>query len=146
VDAGLEIHDPISLQEVVRPDLEFYDFWITLILVVSVIALVLSLAGIYAAMSFAVSRRTREIGIRVALGAGRRGLVWSIFRRPLIQLGGGIALGAVLTAVLFASASGSQFLSVAAYVTLMTGVTLLACIVPTRRALGVEPSEALRSE
>jgi hypothetical protein len=146
VDPALEIHELMSLAEVVRADVNFYDFWITLIVFVSVIALVLSLAGIYAAMSFAVTRRTREIGIRVALGADRRALVWSVFRRPLLQLGAGAVLGTMLTAFLFATAQDPWIAFVAPYAALMTCVSLLACVVPTRRALGIEPSEALRSE
>jgi ABC-type antimicrobial peptide transport system permease subunit len=106
-------------------------------------------------MSFTVSRRTREIGIRVALGAQPRRVIKAILRRPLAQLGLGVAAGGVL-AVLVAfgesaeldgkvlSAQGAAL--VVLYAALMTGVCLLACIVPIRRALHVEPSEALRAE
>jgi predicted permease len=146
IDPALEIHSPMPLAEVARSDVNFYDFWITLVIVVCVIAVVLSLAGVYAAMSFAVSRRTREIGIRVALGAGRRGIVLSIFRRPLLQIGAGILLGTVLTSSIFAEGQESPLVFVGSFIVAMAGVTSLACIVPTRRALAVEPSEALRSE
>ena len=146
VDPALEVHSLMPLAEVARTDVSFYDFWITLVIVVSVIAVVLSLAGVYAAMSFAVSWRTREIGIRVALGAGQRGIVMSIFRRPLLQIGAGIVLGTLLTSSLFAKNQDSPIVFVTSFVIAMAAVTSLACIVPTRRALGVEPSEALRSE
>ena len=63
-------------------------------MVLTAVALLLSLAGIYAVMSFTVARRTREIGVRVALGASRLGVVTAIFRRPLIQVGFGIVAGA----------------------------------------------------
>jgi predicted permease len=146
VDPALEIHGLTSLADVVLQDLNFIDFAITLVVVVCVIALVLSLAGIYAAMSFAVSRRTREIGVRVALGAGRRGIVWSIFRRPILQLCGGLLLGTALTAGLFGIAQEIRIAFILLYAMVMTLVISLACVVPTRRALGIEPSEALRSE
>jgi ABC-type antimicrobial peptide transport system permease subunit len=115
-----------------------------------VIALVLSLAGIYAAMSFAVSRRTREIGIRVALGARRGEIVLSIFRRPLIQLTAGITAGGLLTIGLMSSADSAmtlrQWSATVVYIVVMAGITALACVVPTRRALAIEPTEALRTE
>jgi hypothetical protein len=150
VDPALEIHDVISLDEIDRSTLEFYDFWITLVVAVSVIALILSLAGIYAAMSFAVSRRTREIGIRVALGARRKSVVLSIFRRPLLQLAAGVVLGGLFTMSLMGEFNDGITLrelgAMGGYVLIMAAITMLACIVPTRRALNIEPTEALRSE
>ena len=67
-------------------------------MVMTAVALLLSLAGIYAVMSFIVARRTREIGVRVALGASRLRVVREIFRRPLIQVALGILAGAALVA------------------------------------------------
>jgi ABC-type antimicrobial peptide transport system permease subunit len=140
----------MALSETVRGDVDFYDFWITLVVVVSGIALLLSLAGIYAAMSFAVSRRTREIGIRVALGADRARLVTSIFRRPLLQVGAGVLLGTLLTMWLMATPNGGLDVrgvaAVGVYAALVCAVCMLACVVPTRRALRVEPTDALRAE
>ena len=100
-------------------------------------------------MSFAVARRTREIGIRVALGADRRRIIAAVFARPLKQVGLGIGAGAGLVAALvfaiYGSTLGASHVGlVLAYAALMLGVCLLACIVPTRRALRVEPTEALR--
>jgi ABC-type antimicrobial peptide transport system permease subunit len=121
------------------------------------VALLLSLAGIYAVMSFIVARRTREIGVRVALGASRLSVVGAIFRRPLIQVGLGILAGATLIAIgrstLATQLPGmtdgltlSGAAIILAYATVMVGVSLLACVVPTRRALGVEPTIALRMD
>jgi hypothetical protein len=122
----------------------------------TVVALLLSLAGIYAVMSFIVSRRTREIGVRVALGASRASVVGAIFRRPLIQVGVGIAVGAALIAAggnletqmpgLTGVFTLADVAMLVAYAFVMLGVCLLACIVPTRRALGVEPTIALRTD
>jgi ABC-type antimicrobial peptide transport system permease subunit len=129
---------------------------------ITAVALLLSLAGIYAVLSFTVARRTREIGVRVALGASRHRVVTAIFRRPLTQVGMGVVVGGLLVAmgtlVLSVHVPDSELrLSEAriplehvallvAYAAFMLGVCLLACVVPTRRALRVEPSEALRAE
>jgi predicted permease len=138
--------------------------WLRITAVVTAIALLLSLAGIYAVLSFTVARRTREIGVRVALGASRQRIVTAIFRRPLIQVSAGVIAGAFLvgmiTVVLSAppdsgfaglAAAASAFTlgqlgRIIAFACVMMGVCLLACIVPTRRALGIEPTEALRAE
>ena len=133
--------------------------WLRATLVLTAVALLLSLAGIYSVLSFTVARRTREIGVRVALGASRRGVLTAIFRRPLTQVGIGIAAGATLI-YLGAQAlshtyqfqntpialSAGEVVLLVAYAAFMLGVCLLACVVPTRRALGVEPMEALRAE
>jgi len=132
--------------------------WLRVTVLLTVIAVVLSLAGIYAVLAFIVARRTREIGVRVALGATRRRLVAAIFRRPLTQVTLGVAAGAlliVLGAFVLSRGDGSlvrfevslaQLGVLLAYVTIMLAVCMLACVVPTRRALSVEPSEALRAD
>src|SRR5262245_37233511 len=116
----------------------------------SMIALMLSLAGIYSVMSFAVSRRTREIGVRVALGADARRVLIAIFRRPLAQIAFGIILGSLLVTALVRSVVGSLTVReiglVIGYAGIMLVVCLIACVVPTRRALGVQPTEALRAD
>jgi hypothetical protein len=150
VDPTLRLDQIVPIAELSNGELKFLDFWFRLTLLVSGVAVVLSLAGIYAVMSFTVARRTREIGIRVALGANPRRLVASIFRRPLTQIAMGILTGGVLITVLPATAGGSLSLEmvrvVAVAMVLMVVVCLLACVVPTRRALRVQPTEALRAE
>lgn len=128
--------------------LEFNFLW-RILAFVSAIALLLSLAGIYSVMAFTVSRRTREIGIRLALGADARGIVAAMFSRALAQVGLGIAAGGVLVFMLTQAVTGLSAREVAivtAYMMLMMGACMLACIVPTRRALAVEPIEALRGD
>jgi hypothetical protein len=132
--------------------------WLRITAVLSSVALVLSLAGIYAVLSFTVARRTREIGVRVALGASRRRVVAATFRRPALQVAGGIIVG---TAIIITAASlikytefpGSEsdltlqgMALIIGYGILMLGVCMLGCVAPTRRALNIEPTAALRTE
>ena len=113
--------------------------------------LLLSAAGIYALMSFTVSRRHKEIGIRAALGADTRQLLRGIFTRSAAQLGAGVALGAAL-ALLADVLSGGEALGptgrlfVPAIATVMIAVGLVASIGPARRGLRVQPTEALRDQ
>jgi ABC-type antimicrobial peptide transport system permease subunit len=151
VDASLRLSEPERLDQVADALLWILRLWLRITAVLTAIALLLSLAGIYAVLSFTVARRTREIGVRVALGASRRRVVYDIFRRPLTQVALGVVAGGVLVGVLGSVASGSglsaeQVALLVSYAFLMMGVCLLACIVPTQRALGVEPTEALRAE
>lgn len=151
VDPALRLYSITPLNGVSSSELAFYRFWFQLTLGVSAVALLLSLAGIYAVMAFTVSRRTREIGIRVALGSDPSRVVMAIFRRPLIQVATGVVVGTVFIALLFTLGRGAlptalHFGRIAAYGAGMTLVCLLACIVPTRRALRVEPTDALRMD
>jgi ABC-type antimicrobial peptide transport system permease subunit len=109
-------------------------------------------------LALTVARRTREIGVRVALGASRQRVVVATFRRPLSQVTGGIVVG---TAIVFTMASlikytefpGSEsdltlqgMALIVGYGIVMLGVCMLGCVVPTRRALNIEPTIALRTE
>ena len=163
VDPALQLSDFQSLDDVANSALWVMGLWLRITLVLSAVALLLSLAGIYAVLAYTVARRTREIGVRVALGASRRRIVTGIFRRPLTQVGFGVAAGGLLIAAGAYALSGlrSDGLSrqvgagvlsltniavLASYVAFMFGVCMVACIVPTWRALRVEPTEALRVE
>jgi ABC-type antimicrobial peptide transport system permease subunit len=113
--------------------------------------LMLSSAGIYALMSFTVSQRRKEIGIRIALGADGKRIVASIFSRALLQLAAGAAFGATLV-VFFETGSGGAIMRGHAAVVLpavalvMIAVGFLAVLGPARRSLRIEPTEALREE
>lgn len=151
IDPSLRVSEVRALDVVNDSELAFINFWFTLSLMMSSIALVLSFAGIYAVMSFTVSRRTREIGIRVALGANAVSIVLSIFRKPLLKLAGGVIGGMLFTGLLTQAVYGDsmtieQVAIVVGYSVVMLAGCLLACIVPTRRALRVQPMDALRAE
>jgi putative ABC transport system permease protein len=156
VDPALRLSDVQRVDKVTEVLAWIVWLWIRITLVMTAVALVLSLSGIYAVLSFIVARRTREIGVRVALGADRRRVISAIFRRPLIQVGLGVLAGNALLVLagsvktempgLTGELSAGQMAILAAYGLVMLGVCLLACIVPTRRALSVEPTIALRMD
>jgi hypothetical protein len=150
VDPALRLYDIMPLNDATKAELKFLSFWFRLLLMVSGVALLLSLAGIYAVMSFTVARRTREIGIRVALGASTRRVAAATFAQPLRQVAYGALAGGVIVGILVRLSTGrmqlAQIAVVLAYAAMMMAMCLLACIVPTRRALRVQPTEALRAD
>jgi predicted permease len=112
---------------------------------ISFIVLLLSATGIHSLMSFTVARRTREIGIRAALGASSVRIVRGIFARALLQISAGVLAGSVLAALVGLGSTRQLLLLLAADgVMLLVGLT--ACAVPLRRALRIDPTEALRAE
>ncbi len=112
---------------------------------VGFIVLLLSATGIHSLMSFTVARRTREIGIRAALGAGAGRIVAGIFSRAFLQVGLGVVVGSALAA-LGGLGSARQVLILLGADALMLVVGVTACAVPLRRALRIDPTEALRAE
>jgi putative ABC transport system permease protein len=153
VDPTLRLHEVQSLEQATNEDARFWTVFAKVIVAGSMLTLLLSLAGIYAVMSFTVSRRTREIGVRAALGGRPLRIIGEIFRRPFRQVAAGIALGWTILAVLVTMTSSSSGASVlrhaplmAAYGLLIAVVCALACLGPIRRALRVQPIEALRQD
>jgi predicted permease len=118
---------------------------------VSASVLLLSAAGVYALMSFAVVSRRREIGIRSALGAAPRALLAGIFRRAALQLGSGVLAGLLLAEAIPRVQGGSFFAGDGARILLpitavLITVGFIAVVGPARRGLAVQPTEALREE
>ena len=121
------------------------------IVLVTMSVVLLSTAGMYALMSFTVTRRRREIGIRSALGAGSGRVLAGILSTAILQIGIGVAIGVVgapMIAHLAGNTSTPRELVVngIALILTMVVVGLLATIAPARRALRVHPTEALRAE
>jgi putative ABC transport system permease protein len=112
---------------------------------VGFIVLLLSATGIHALMSFTVARRTREIGIRAALGARPGRIVAGIFSRAFLQIGAGLVIGSGLAALIGLGSTRAVLMLVAADA-IMLVVGLTACALPVRRALTIHPTEALRAE
>ncbi len=150
VDPSLRVIDPMPLPRVLDGEFQFSAFWYHLVAGAAVIALLLSIAGVCAVTAFAVTKRTREIGVRVALGARPQQIVLTVFRRPFIQIGLGIGVGAIVMTVLVA---GDDFRmkpadlgAIGVAIVAMSFFCMLACVVPTRRALRIQPTEALKDE
>jgi len=125
----------------------------TLFIAFASLALVLGAIGIYGVLSFLVSTRIREFGIRMALGATARDLLWLVLKEGAIFSFLGIALGLasafVITRLLASELYGVSPADPVTFLAagfLMTFVTLLACYIPTRRAMRVDPMVALRYE
>ncbi|HYY72854.1 MAG TPA: FtsX-like permease family protein, partial [Candidatus Bathyarchaeia archaeon] len=119
----------------------------------AVLALVIACVGLYGTMSYTVARRTSEIGIRMALGAERRAVVWMVLREVLmlaaagLMIGGGTAMAAskFLQSLLWGVKHNDPRSFVLAVVTLL-GAALLAGYVPAHRASRIDPMRALRHE
>jgi putative ABC transport system permease protein len=151
VDPTLRLTQFQALNKVSDELIWVMGLWMRATAGLTALALLLSLAGIYAVLSFTVARRTREIGVRVALGASPRRVVTAIFLRPLTQVALGVAMGGlVIGAVAIGASGGALSLGNTAlllvYIPIMFAVCMLACAVPTWRALRVEPTVALRAE
>jgi predicted permease len=113
---------------------------------ISVLVLLLSASGIHALMSFNVARRTREIGIRVALGSPPTRIVSGIFLRAFLQVALGILVGSALVALKIDFRSLTQVLMLVGADAVMLIAGVAACVLPLRRALAINPSDALRAE
>lgn len=116
-------------------------FW--LFLALACVVVLLSLTGIYSVLSFTASQRTREVGIRIALGGRRRHVIAALFRRPLMQIGLGILIGLVIADRL---SEGDMVRVIAVYGCGVIAIAALATLGPVRRALRIQPVEALRAE
>ena len=157
VDPSMRLHDVRTMNEAAAATLRSYESWLAVLGIGGALVLLLSLAGIYSIMAVTVTRRTREIGIRVAIGADAGRIVLGIFSRTLRQVGIGLLTGTLLFAALVllaaqGSESGGVGLSArtaalfAGYVTSTAAMCLLACLPPIRRALRVQPTEALKAD
>jgi predicted permease len=149
-DPALRVIDPTPLPLLVDPDSAGMSYGFALLLGLTGVTLMLSLAGVYAVTAFAVARRTREIGVRVALGARPMDILTTVFKRPLVQMALGIGVGAILGFSLANDDLSTVHLDVLRNTVVFVLVTILccalACIVPTRRALRIQPTEALKDE
>jgi putative ABC transport system permease protein len=151
LDASLAPYELITLQEQVDRSTSPQLVAVTLISVLGALALLLAVIGLYGVMAYAVSQSTRELGLRMALGAGAANLVRLVLSRGLALMAGGVLLGAVVAAGLtrllgnlLYHVSPRDPRAFGAAFGVMTIATLAACLIPAWRATRTDPAEALR--
>ncbi len=155
VDPSLRLDNVLTLDQVGTADRVALDFFLRVLAGIGSVAVVLATAGMYALMAFTVARRTSEIGIRLALGANPRRIVFTTFARALAPIGAGVVLGSIPAAALAVNlapevSAGADAIRMAAGVSagaavFMVTVTALACVAPARRALRIQPVETLKA-
>jgi putative ABC transport system permease protein len=152
-DADVPIYDVRTLTQVVGSSVASPRFNMWLFATFAAVALLLAAAGIYSVLSFVVTQRNREIGIRMALGAHQRSVIQLMMRRSLklIVLGCGVGLSGALLSTrllqhLLFEVSPTDPTTLAAVVTILVAAALGASYVPARRASLVDPMEVLREE
>ena len=153
LDRDQPVHDAKTMTDIVTENYGAIRFPMTLVWIFAALALLLSAVGIFGVMSYNVSRRTREMAIRMALGAGRQEVLGLVLREGLIVATVGIAVGLVAALGLSRVMAGYVFgikstdpLTFTAASLLLIAVALLASYVPARRATKVDPTVALRYE
>jgi putative ABC transport system permease protein len=149
VDPRLQVNNVMPMGNLLRQNQRSMRQIAAVFAAMTLTVLLLSAAGIYAMMAFSVTQRRREIGIRLALGAGARRILWTMFSRAGVQLLAGAVLGTAVALILDASTggelmSGQASLATGSVVLLMTVVGLLAALGPARQGLRIQPTEALR--
>jgi predicted permease len=153
LDGSLPIADVRTMEDVVAATLSTPRFTGALLGIFACLALALSAIGIYGVLSYVVSRRTREIGIRLAIGAGRAEVVRLILRNGLTLALSGLVLGLILAAwasrlmgSLLHDVTPQDPATFAAVAGTLGAVAIVASLVPARRAMRVDPVIALRAE
>jgi ABC-type antimicrobial peptide transport system permease subunit len=141
------------MEDALSSRLEPRRFSMSLITTFALCALILAAMGMYGVVAHGIAQRTREIGVRKALGATDRAIVSVIFRESLVMIGVGVALGCVgawagarlISGLLFDTGVADPVAYVAT-VALLTGVALVATYLPARQAMHLEPTVAIRGE
>ena len=142
IDPAIRVHDLLSLHEIGLAERASARMLGGVISLAVLSVLILAGMGVYALMSFGVSRRVGEIAIRAALGAQPTHLLAAIFSRAFVQLGLGVLAGATGAVVLGGTTLVGETVLVA---TVMIAVGAVACVAPARRVLRLAPSEALKA-
>jgi predicted permease len=153
IDADMPMYSVQTMNEIIRTSLARRRFATLLFLLFAGAALVLGAIGTYGVLSYAVSQRTHEMGVRMALGAGTPDILSLVLRRGARLIAGGIAIGLVV-AIVFSRLLASMLyhvtatdpLTFAGVSLVLVAVGIAACYIPARRATKVDPMIALRYE
>ncbi|HKE04237.1 MAG TPA: ABC transporter permease, partial [Blastocatellia bacterium] len=153
LDRNLPVSNLASMEQVIVDTLWQQRFNLQLIGIFAALALALAAVGLYGVMSYSVAQRTREVGLRMALGARRKDVLTLVVGQGMklalvgVSLGllASVALTRLMEKLLF-GVSATDFSTFAAIAVLLTSVALLAALVPARRATKVDPIVALRCE
>jgi len=153
VDPGQAIASLRTMDEVLSTSVARPRFNTLLLTLFAAMALILAMVGVYGVISYSVSHRTREIGIRMALGAQRREVMAMVVKEGLIYTATGLALGAagalaltrVLVGLLYGISPTDPW-TFALVPVLLSGAALLACYLPARRATRIDPIATLRHD
>ena len=153
LNPDIAIYFVYSMKEAIARQLWFVRVFGTMFMIFGMIALFLAGIGLYAVMAFSVSRRTREVGIRVALGAQAGHVIGMVLRQGLLQLAVGMTFGLALALgvsrllqiILFEVQPRDPFIF-AGVIAVLSAAGMLACLIPARRATRIDPLDALRSE
>jgi putative ABC transport system permease protein len=153
LDSNLPVTSVLTMDDVVAEANAQPRFEMLLLSVFAMIALLLAAVGIYGVMSYAVSRRTHEIGVRISLGASRGNVLLLVMRQGAILAIAGLSAGFALALFfsrlmtkLIYGISPNDPLTFASVAALLFFVAILACYVPARRAMRVDPATAMRCE
>jgi len=153
IDSELPVSEFFTLEKVFSDQVLGLSYVAVMLTVMGVMALVLAAVGVYGVMAYSVTARTQEIGVRMAMGAQPRDVLRLIMSRGILITSVGLLVGlplawglAQLMASLIYGVSAGDVTTFALITFLMAGITLVACYVPTRKAMSVDPIIALRYE
>jgi predicted permease len=153
IDPDLPLYNIRTLDEILERRRWPFRVFGTLFAAFAVIALIMSSVGIYAVTSYGVGQRTAEIGVRMALGASQRDVMWLVLRQGLKRIAVGLTIGLLLSvgvsrvlSSVLVNTTPTDPLTFITISILITTVTLIACAVPARRAMYLDPVHALRAE